>query len=547
MKKPVPITILALVLLVLGLVAITGIVAIATQQTTIPGGVYRPKYGSIHCTDEGMDFKPDYYEETLVEKGKYSAASHVCAGKMCTVGSVGGATCSGILSFMVIEAQVNDGDRIRGDISDIRTLVRAGQGDEIKVQTSCLDIVTLSLCTGVFPISVIIPDFCRDLATSPGTGIVKFDYNTPMYLQGWADGAPFALKGGKDCIVSDYKMSNIDPVNPNYDLDGVSNQLDPELSGTIPGQSTEGDVLTKTNSITGEKIHFFPTGYYKLFVIDWIWEEWGSFTPTSGKYAGTELWCDDVDGHRLYEVKNIDGMKVAAEKLERVSCCPNSDLPCSGNKVCDMNTFVCKEGGTASCTVDAQCPDKFGNYDDQGNYWWYKGVCESGYCDWIAQKGECKTDNDCYAKISAQFNRAECSYFECSFWNSGDIEVPCTGECCLPGGNWIEKKCTGSDEYCETHGGYVGYCKDNSLIPFDFDIGKIISDIFKGLDKLIPGMNPFTGTADWLSNLLAGLGAGLGQILNAILIILVVLVAGAVLLGGIVVVGLVYVFARKKK
>jgi hypothetical protein len=71
----------------------------------------------------------------------------------------------------------------------------------------------------------------------------------------------------------------------------------------------------------------------------------------------------------------------------------------------------------------------------------------------------CHTHDDCYANMPAGYDRAECSYYKCYYYSTNDISAPCPSECCLSGGNFDEKKCDEPYTYCETQGGYVGYCK----------------------------------------------------------------------------------------
>jgi len=548
----------ATVVVLIAVVLVAAAVLPMVQETypSFPVKVYRPVYGSIYCGEGPSATRVnDYKTENLVISQKVATVSHLCLGSHCSVGSLQGATCGfdwlGQPKKRLIAISVDGRQPTVVEHWSQAEGMETGQGGQITINIGCFDTTTYYVCTlssylvGGVTAQFLIEPYCRDFSSSPASGYVTFDYDTPLKLMGWKDGAPFALRGGKDCLASDNKLTDIKNQNNFEDVDS-----DLELKNTWyePTKLCNGKsciipedadhylerVFTKTNPVSGKTYTYVAAGYYKPFLVGWTEADFGA---ELGEYNGDIVWCSMAEGNMLYKVELRNGKYIATSKIKRVQCCPGS---CTGNKYCDKRDWVCKTHDEVEYDCpsgsDAECEDRPGGYKSDGTPYYLDGRCINRFCSWTEVETECLNDADCYAKMPAGYNQAECSYFKCFYWDSGDVKAPCPTDCCIGGSHWQEKKCTDPDQYCETFGGYVGHCMNKKQRQDNF------WDVFAEFFRQIGMEN--------ISNAVESAGQGLGEFIVSILslgLMALLIVVGGVVLMFIALIGaLTYYLSRKR-
>ena len=176
-------------------------------------------------------------------------------------------------------------------------------------------------------------------------------------------------------------------------------------------------------------------------------------------------WCGGLTGSRkIYKVNEINSRSgkcyaiPTGVALSNVECCFASDCAVKGSKyTCNPETWKCEE--TKPCNSQLDCDQTFG-----------EGICENKQitkwtCDtnkkWSDYIGTCvkalrnveQCDSDCTGDEYYNEEEGKCK--------PRNVLINCpSGKCCLPGGSYKEKSCSGNLKCC-TSSGYLGNCQES--------------------------------------------------------------------------------------
>lgn len=242
------------------------------------------------------------------------------------------------------------------------------------------------------------------------------------------------------------------------------------VSGNLPGTyytSTETSASTPGNykDINQLKLEFSPTNLKPGQTYSYLygWRVVPDINVVYGKDGNPAGYCGGSVGNRkLFSYSQVTTASgscylIPSSVQKSVQCCYEDCrfLDPSGKLVCDPTTFTCSDRKPCNSDLECQIPGEEACVNKQETKW----TCDLSQ-PWFPFKGTCN-------KVTR--NVQCCSDTECSSNQYCDREVGCvarftklpcpTDSCCIEGGDYLPRACSGGLQCCIIGSSFVGECK----------------------------------------------------------------------------------------